>query len=352
MTSAVRSVNVVAWTLALAIRQGQSATFHGYVNPLSHYNEEKNAVFAFNLPDAETTEQLTEAVQTFQHNWEKYQLTVESLSRGRIGQERCDTTQDTQNMWPHMEKLQAAGYALSRKYVNIGANDGKVDDPLYEYAWRTNASGVAVERDEENCRRHKENLPSVDVVCSEVTPQNAAMLIGDGLDLDILKVDIDSYDCPVLESLLQVTSAKLVLVEANPSIPPPYKWAMLYHPGLWPFFWGFKRPEAVPIRGCSLAFEIDLLRQYGFDFLAFGGHDAVFVHRSVRDAWLPQQLPMDEFDCYNDAFIAANGISIAQTRRWFYEVNDTHAGLQEIWDFFTGWMLENAGQTFPFSLRT
>merc|ERR1712159_985275 len=102
---------------------------------------------------------------------------------------------------------------------------------------------------------------------------------------------------------------------------------MLYHPELWPFFYGYAPPEEVPIRGCSLAYEVDLLRRFGYDFLAFGGHDALFVHQDFRHAWSPLEPPMDEFDCYNEAFIAANGIPISHTRRWFFEINSTHKAL-------------------------
>eukprot|EP00971_Amphidinium_carterae_P076249 1505950-Amphidinium_carterae.1 len=55
------------------------------------------------------------------------------------------------------------------------------------------------------------------------------------------EVDIDSYDCSVLQELLEVVDARMVLVEVNPSVPPPYRWAMLYHPELWTFF--FKQPS-------------------------------------------------------------------------------------------------------------
>lgn len=229
------------------------------------------------------------------------------------------------------------------------------DDPLYEYALSTNATGVAVERDPDFCAKHREALPLVEMVCREVTPQNIVSLaqpvLQEGLELDVLKLDIDSYDCPVLEMLLPEVKAKIILVEANPSIPPPYQWAMLHDPDLWSFFNSFKHPEEVPIRGCSLAYEVQLLRRYGYDLVAFGGHDAVFAHESVRTAFHPYDLPMDEFDCYNEAFIAANGIPIESTRRWFFQLNDTQVGLPEIWKFFVGWMEENSPRLFPFALR-
>eukprot|EP00438_Fugacium_kawagutii_P009354 Skav212072 [mRNA] locus=scaffold867:54998:63119:+ [translate_table: standard] len=203
----------------------------------------------------------------------------------------------------------------TRRYINVGAHDGHSDDPLYEYARLSNATGIAVERDPERCKRHEAALPKVPVACSEasheaMTSRHSAGLMAilaakagpleSGKELDVLKVDIDSYDCPVLEMILPEVQAKIVLVEANPSIPPPYQWAMLHSAQLWAFFNSFHSPEEVPIRGCSLAYEVQLLRRYGYDLVAFGGHDAVFTHQSVRSAFQPYDVPMDEFDCYNE----------------------------------------------------
>ncbi|CAE8633031.1 unnamed protein product [Polarella glacialis] len=344
-----------ALVLGLAIRTTRS-TYKGFVNPLKHLNPEDGSIFWLNIKDSEPAQDLGLAIQDFLERREEYRDTLSTLSRDRVGTERCDPLLvDTQNIWPTVQRLANAGFELSGRYVNVGASDGENDDPLFEYVQRMNATGIAVERDPERCERHHRALPQVEVACSAVTPQNVLSLVApvllDKTELDVLKVDIDSYDCPVIEMLLPVITAKIVLLEANPSIPPPYQWAMLHHPELWNFFNSFSPPEDVPIRGCSLAYEVELLRRYGYDLVAFGGHDAIFTHESVRSAWAPHKPPMDEFDCYNEAFIAANGISIDKTRRWFFELNDTQVGLPEVWEFFVGWMQENSPQLFPFALR-
>jgi len=345
-----------ALRLSILLSVGCNSTFHGYVNPLKHYDPATGSVFAFNLTDGEDINDLSVAIEDFLSRKDEIRQTVATLSRWRVGHQRCDTSLDTQNVWPHVQRLREAGFATEGRYVNVGGNDGRSDDPLFEYAQTLKAVGVAIERDPVLCERHRANLPQVNVVCEEVTPQNIVGLVSQGMALpasiDVLKIDIDSYDCPVLEELLPVLKAKIVLMEVNPSIPPPYQWAMLHHPKLWPFFNGHANPREVPIRGCSLAYEVDLLRRYDYDFLAFGGHDALFAHRSVRDAWHPLKPPMDEFDCYNEAFIAANGIPIERTRHWYFDINDTQAALPEIWDFFVGWMQSNeAPSIFPFALR-
>jgi len=345
----------IAWLLLVARVQ---STYKGFINPLRHYNESTGTLrFVLQLEDGESAENLSIAIEDFLGHFEEYKDNLAQLRRSRnVGHGRCaPTLVDTQNIWPTLERISDAGFQLTRRYINVGAHDGHSDDPLYKYASLSKASGIAVERDPERCSRHREALPLVDVVCSEVTPQNVISLVkpvlSEGLELDVLKVDIDSYDCPVLEMLLPEITAKVVLVEANPSIPPPYQWAMLHHPKLWDFFNSFSNPEEVPIRGCSLAYEVQLLRRYGYDLVAFGGHDAVFTHESVRSAFAPYEIPMDEFDCYNEAFIAANGIPIDRTRHWFFQQKDVQVGLPDIWDFFVDLMKANSPRLFPFALR-
>lgn len=333
------------------------ATYKGFVNPLRHYDPSSGSFFVLNLSDSEPASDLSDAIEHFLRNREEYLNTVGLLSSRRVGKQACHPILvDTQNIWPTIVRLEDAGFPVLGRYVNVGAADGQADDPLFEYASRSNATGVAVERDPLRCERHQAAFPLVQVMCSAVTPQNILALVAEMVTqpptwLDVLKVDIDSYDCPVLEVLLGALKARVVLVEANPSIPPPYRWAMLHHPELWAFFNSFPNPEEVPIRGCSLSYEVDLLHRFGYDFVAFGGHDAIFTHSSVRAAWLPLRPPMDEFDCYNEAFIAANGIPIQLTRRWFFGVNDTQLALPEIWTFFTDWMQASSPTLFPFALH-
>lgn len=341
------------WTFS--VLPATAIPYKGFVNPLKHVNPD-GSVFWLNITGSEPVEELSDAIEDFWNRKEEYRENLALLSQSRVGRERCDPfLVDTQNIWPTLQRLQSAGFELRGRYANVGSSDGQADDPLFEYVRTTKATGIAVERDPARCARHREGLPQVEVACSAVTPQNVLELVSRGVspgeELDILKVDIDSYDCPVLEMLLTELRAKVIFIEANPSIPPPYQWAMLHDPGLWDFFNSFVSPEEVPIRGCSLSYEVELLRRHGYDFVMFGGHDAIFTHQSVRAAWLPLVPPIDEFECFNEAFIAANGIPVERTRRWFFQLNDTQVGLPEIWDFFAKWMQANSPKMFPFALR-
>lgn len=346
----------LCWGLILISAQAARKAF---INPLRHYNETSGQIgFVLDIEGSESVQEVLDAVQDFLANVEEYQETISKHRRRHSSGEFVCNEQlvDTQNIWSTMQMIVNAGFTLTRRYINVGAHDGHIDDPLYEYARSTNPSGVAVERQPGLCARHREALPNVKVVCSEATPQGILDMIrpvlSDASEIDVMKVDIDSFDCPVLETLLPEVRARIVLVEANPSVPPPYQWAMLYHPELWHFFANFSKPEEVPIRGCSLSYEVQLLRRFGYDLIAFGGHDAVFAHESVRSAFRAfTEVPMDEFDCYNKAFISANGISIDWTRRLYYKIRDVQAGLPEIWEFFASWMQANSPRLFPFALR-
>merc|ERR1712139_226038 len=85
---------------------------------------------------------------------------------------------------------------------------------------------------------------------------------------DVLKVDIDSWDCDVLRAALLRLSPKprLVWVELNWSVPPPVRFARLYHPdwatrisSLHGFPW---------THGCSLSYAVDLLGHFGYHLAA------------------------------------------------------------------------------------
>jgi hypothetical protein len=114
------------------------------------------------------------------------------------------------------DKLVKAGMRPTRSAVNLGANDGISGDPtfeLFERGW----SGLAVEPSKKSglvgfierplWERLWENLPWDRVVKDDtpVTPDNVVALFDRAklpLDLDVLKIDLDSYDIFVVERVL------------------------------------------------------------------------------------------------------------------------------------------------------
>jgi hypothetical protein len=128
------------------------------------------------------------------------------------------------------DKLVAAGARPTRAVANLGANDGVSGDPtfeLFEAGW----SGLAVEpskavhegfAERPLWERLWENLPWDRVVKDDtpVTPDNVIAIFERAhlpLDLDVLKIDLDSYDIFVVERLLRHSRyrPKIIVMEIS-----------------------------------------------------------------------------------------------------------------------------------------
>jgi len=166
-----------------------------------------------------------------------------------------------------------AGVELSRSFINIGAQDGKTEDPLYSYVEKYNAKGLYFEKDPEYCRLADDNLNKTQrIICAGVTPNNLMDLLnkhgGNGVRMgqrhyDVIKIDVDSYDAILLKVLLDNHfSAKMFFLEVNPAIPPPYKFATYYHPKLFDSMIKASMQDW-PLRGMSLSYAIDVMKRHG-----------------------------------------------------------------------------------------
>eukprot|EP00392_Amoebophrya_sp_AT5.2_P006062 g6072.t1 len=187
-------------------------------------------------------------------------------------------------------------HAPAYRFLNIGAYDGVTEDPVYSVTQKYQTRGIYIEKDEDMCRQAAANLDAGQtVVCAGVTPMNVLDLVGRGVEavrssappprragtesgapqpnatakllfvvedddekknesrstapsskrtgrdvsmhFDLIKIDIDSYDADVLAELLRAgdrITAKHFILEINPGIPPPFKFATGYHPKLFP----------------------------------------------------------------------------------------------------------------------
>jgi len=148
--------------------------------------------------------------------------------------------------------------------VNLGANDGATSDPVASLYHGGGWAGLAVELEPSFCGRLTANLggTNASIACPVgVTPGNAAALLAEAQaprDLDYLKVDIDSYDCDVLASLLGAGYAPKVVQMEVGTLPPPVRFASHWHRG-------YTRPHAQTLQafGCSLSYAHDLLQAFG-----------------------------------------------------------------------------------------
>jgi hypothetical protein len=177
--------------------------------------------------------------------------------------------------------------------VNLGANDGKyTDGDPVNALWfgpdaRWKAKGLAVEGVQTLCTTLISSLNTikagVKTSCSFVIPQTVVALFKEykvPLDLDFLKVDIDSIDCPVLEAILEHYQPKYIHMESNYDIPPPLVFSIEYSPALTEnWFWKTLPADFKGFYGCSLSRIVQIARRFGYDLIQANNIDVELVRR-------------------------------------------------------------------------
>ncbi|CAE7464585.1 unnamed protein product [Symbiodinium microadriaticum] len=220
-------------------------------------------------------------------------------------------------------------------FVNIGARDGVHEDPLHPLL--SNPADVrfalAVEMDLEFCEQHARNLPHVELLCMRATkatvPDIVARLpewlrgqkrpaadLSSLPRLDVLKVDLDGADCDLAALFLWKVLAKFVVMEVCDAVPPPLRFNLHDDERL---VWPPKAPW-----GCSLSYQVQLMKQFDLQLVWYGAGNAIFAHRLAAHL-LGLPSPLDEVDCYAKSVLMTMWPSGRTLRRWFYEdnLNDT-----------------------------
>lgn len=184
--------------------------------------------------------------------------------------------------------------------LNIGGNDGKSHDPVFPLFERANYHGLVIEADEIFRDALYHNLSPVNhtgcvfPLVKTIPPESYAALLhayGFPLNFDAMKVDVDSIDLPLAREILNAGyRPKIVAIEYNPDIPPPFQWFVEYDPDcLYPPFMDILHDG---IYGASAeALWQTFVVQHGYAFLGFewgnAEHNMWFVHRdflfSVED---------------------------------------------------------------------
>lgn len=108
----------------------------------------------------------------------------------------------------------------------------------------------------------------------------------------------------VLRAVLRRITPSIVVLESQPVVPPPFRFARHYSADY---------ACGVGLHGCSLSYQVHLLFPE-YLLLLYTEHDTIFVHRSVAGElealppglafpWTGHlvQLPADEFDCFRRA---------------------------------------------------
>ena len=177
---------------------------------------------------------------------------------------------------------------LDKCLVNIGAHDGIfADDPCYDLHRLLGFGGIAIDKGsyEERCENLKD-FPVVNIN-KYVTPDNINGILEDNeipSNFDFLKIDIDSFDGQLMETILESGYRPSVIsIEINPEFPHPVQFCMQYTPEI-------KEAGSVVkfgLYGCSVAFAAHLAACYGYSpwYLTFGEvscvQDMIFVRNSV-----------------------------------------------------------------------
>jgi hypothetical protein len=127
-------------------------------------------------------------------------------------------------------------HTLNKQGVNIGAGTALsfIYDPTYDAFTTMNYSGMLIDSDESHLSYLKDILnPYIEFKISLVTPNNINDLVFNDsnitIDLDLFKIDIDSYDYSILETFLSIAKPKVIIFEINPIFKPPIVFIQHYH---------------------------------------------------------------------------------------------------------------------------
>ena len=149
-----------------------------------------------------------------------------------------------------LDQIAAAGHGLSYQLLNLGAMDGRClwggpstdpancllagNVPMYGSFERSCWGGVAVEADPKpQLFELFGGREDVKLVTAPIFPENVSdVFAGYELpqapgSLDLLKIDIDSFDCDIVATMLRTgplaeSPPKLLYIDINPHIPPPF----------------------------------------------------------------------------------------------------------------------------------
>jgi hypothetical protein len=260
------------------------------------------------------------------------------------------------------EEIATAQPRFSNRFaVNLGAGDGvSANDPvlpLYEAGW----AGLAVEGERDEALLANLPAPSIrKLIGTSITPDNVAGLLADNgcpERPDLLKLDIDGYDGPVLLEILRAGfRPKVLQLEVQPEIPPPIEFAVLYDPA---YRCADSAGKVGGFYGASLAYVCNLGRRFGYfpvqvDFVTGFTHDVTLVAGRYRDLIL-RRFRITEHDD-GDLFLAQppgyshfradDGID---TRSWRNR-DDHHVLLATVWDACVAACQHKHGTLLPFQL--
>ena len=131
--------------------------------------------------------------------------------------------------------------------------------------------------------------PSLTPILGRVTPSSLVASLRSHetpVDFDVLKLDVDSIECPLLDAVMSAGyRPRVIISEASPAWPPPLLFrreAAEYTPPRCPAkaqkkMWLHVGGEF--FYGCSLQETYEVLKPHGYVLVQYAMEDATFVHR-------------------------------------------------------------------------
>ena len=178
---------------------------------------------------------------------------------------------------------------MSHYLVNIGANDGFSADPTYLLLEKhpKKFKGIALEPGptfDALQAKYNRTFPHVLTAKRGIAPSTAVedARAGNpndsGKSIDIIKIDIDSCECHILEVLLAEKTgyyrAKIINVEVNHNLPPPIAYREFCVDDAFGRNGGNGQ---IDVFGCSVQAAYDVLHPHGYELFQYDWPDAVFI---------------------------------------------------------------------------
>lgn len=180
---------------------------------------------------------------------------------------------------------------LSKTAINIGACCGKVYDPLYDLYTKYGFQGLCLELNSYFLPELEKNLPtSIKKVIDKITPNNALLFLKDYENIDIVSIDIDSYDYFILKEII-ILKPKVIIIELNENIPPGISYAAKYSDE---YDYSIKN-DGYQLFGCSLDIVTELGKENGYKLLKMEWNNAILIKDEYSHLF---ELPVSNKEAY------------------------------------------------------
>ena len=223
----------------------------------------------------------------------------------------CPEDQQVSRAWQLIDLVSIITSNISF-LVNIGAasSSGGIYDPTYPILISNTLSFGALLVDPNsdpglfNAYPNRSNIRIIhDFIWTESIIENIFIKYDVPKQFAVLKVDIDSYECSLLEKILSSNyRPQIIHTEFNPVFPPPVIFMPIYNsttksnwrPSLW--------TNSGPFYGCSLTALSNILKSYDYVLVEVDFWDVIYIERDlVRRKHI--QIPANDEVAYEHGFI-------------------------------------------------